>query len=245
MDRSIGALRAKLREFGIAQNTMLVFCSDNGGLPGIKPEAVGGLRGHKGSLFEGGLRVPGIIEWPAVIKPRVTHYPAGTMDLFPTVADILSLPASVMLKPLDGETLRPLFTGEIALRRKPIPFRFGNKAALVDNRHKLLSEDLKRGTFQLYDIEADPNESRDLAADQPEIAARLKKELLAWNDGVEASFAGKDYPEGKVTPPDPQSISWTEHPPYRPFLAEWQERWEYQGAIKRAGQARPGAEKKR
>ncbi len=114
MDRSIGTLRAKLREFGIADNTLVVFCSDNGGLPGIKPDTVGGLRGYKGSVYEGGLRVPGIIEWPAVVEPRVTNYPACTMDLFPTIADIVDLPDEVFVNPLDGISLQPLLTMEIA-----------------------------------------------------------------------------------------------------------------------------------
>lgn len=59
MDRSLGTLRKSLRDFGLADNTLLVFCSDNGGLPNILPDTVGGLRGNKGSVFEGGLRVPG------------------------------------------------------------------------------------------------------------------------------------------------------------------------------------------
>jgi arylsulfatase A-like enzyme len=232
MDRSIGTLRQRLRDLGLAENTLLTFCSDNGGLPKITPETVAGLRGFKASVFEGGLRVPGIIEWPAVIKPRITQYPACTIDLFPTVADILSLPESVMLKPVDGRSLRPLFAKEIAERAQPIPFRFQSKLAWVDNRYKLLTENGAGGKFQLYDLLTDPKESHDLSAEQPEIAARLQKQLVAWNESVEASFAGKDYPEGTVTPADPPSISWTEHPDYKPFLAEWQSRWEYEAAIR-------------
>ena len=95
----------------------------DGGLPGITPETVGGLRGNKGSVFEGGIRVPGIIEWPAAIKPRITSYPACVMDLFPTVADVVGLPDSVMVKPLDGLSLKPLFTRELGERRAPIGFR--------------------------------------------------------------------------------------------------------------------------
>jgi hypothetical protein len=63
----------------------------------------------------------------------------------------------------------------------------------------------------------------------------MKKDLLAWNESVSASFAGKDYPESKVTPPDPTSIPWTEHPGYAPYLAEWQKRWEYKSEPKTKG----------
>ncbi len=242
MDRSIGTLRGKLREFGIAENTLLVFNSDNGGLNGIAPETTGGLRGHKGAVFEGGLRVPGIIEWPAVIQPRVTNYPASTLDLFPTVADIVGLPDTVLIKPVDGASLRPLFAQELPVRDKAIPFRFHKQAALIDNQHKIVATNLDTGSFQIFDLVADPAEARDLSAEQPELAARLKKELLAWNDSVEASFAGKDYLEGKVTPPDPESIAWTASPAYQPFLAEWQKRWEYESAIK--GTQRGGVKKR-
>mgnify|MGYP005853715847 CR=1 FL=1 len=228
MDRGIGTLRGKLRDLGLADKTMLVFCSDNGGLPGITPETVGGLRGFKGSVFEGGVRVPGIIEWPAVIKPRVTNYPACVMDLFPTIVDLVRLPESVMTKPIDGVSLKPLFTADIAERHAPIGFRYQTKRALVDDRYKLLTDNLRSGSFQLYDLIADPRESRDLSKERPEVFARMKAELLAWDASMDASFAGRDYPEGKVSPPDPVPMNWYETPQYQPF----------QGYLKRAAAPR-------
>ena len=108
-DRALGVLRKGLRELKIADNTLLWFCSDNGGLPKISPDTVGGLRGYKGTVWEGGLRVPGIIEWPAVIKPRVTAHPASTMDIFPTIADILGLSKSVMLRTCRRHQLKTSF----------------------------------------------------------------------------------------------------------------------------------------
>jgi arylsulfatase A-like enzyme len=236
MDRSIGTLRQRLRDVGVADNTLLVFCSDNGGLPKIAPETVGGLRGHKGTVYEGGLRVPGIIEWPAVIKtPRVTSYPACTMDLFPTLVDVLQLPASAIIQPVDGISLKPLLTSEQGARPQPIPFRYQGKAALVDNRYKLICPKIsQQPVFQLYDLEADPGESRDIAADQPEIAQRMARELMTWNDTVESSFAGKDYPEGKLNQPDPEPIAWTEHPDYAAYLSQWKNRPEYRQAIKKS-----------
>ena len=246
VDRAIGTLRKALRDFGIAQSTMVVFCSDNGGLPEVKPGSTGGLRGHKGSVFEGGIRVPGIIEWPGVVQPRVTNHPACVMDLFPTIADLLSLPDDVMVKPQDGKSLLPLFTQDIAERGRPIGFRYSSKRALVDDRWKLLTENLGSGKFQLYDVVADPAESRDLGAEQPEVAARMRKQLLDWDATVSASFAGGDYPGGRLNPADLPSLAWYETDAYAPFLPEWQKRWEYKGVGTSAQRAaKPGGSKKK
>ena len=61
------------------------YCSDNGGLKNISPSTVGGLRGNKNTMWEGGLRVPAIIEWPETIDPGISKYPASTMDIYPTI----------------------------------------------------------------------------------------------------------------------------------------------------------------
>jgi arylsulfatase A-like enzyme len=227
MDRSIGTLRAKLREFGLEKDTLLVFCSDNGGLPKITPATVGGLRGFKGSVYEGGLRVPGIMEWPGTITPRVTEYPACVMDLFPTVVDLLGLPGEVMIKPVDGISLRPLFAGEKKERGAPIGFRYQKQRALIDDRYKLVSADLQKGEFALYDLVEDPAETTDLSATEPEVMAEMKAQFLAWDATMEASFAGKDYPGGTLSPPDPEPIAWYETDRYRPYEAVWRERWEF------------------
>ncbi|MDP7106760.1 MAG: sulfatase-like hydrolase/transferase, partial [Roseibacillus sp.] len=163
MDRSLGTLRAGLREIGIAPDTLVWFCSDNGGLAGFKPDTVGGLRGYKGSLFEGGLRVPGVIEWPkGITKPRVTSFPAATMDIFPTLAEVAGLPAASMLQPQDGQSLRPLFERELGPRRKPIGFRSAVRGALVDNEFKLYSKNVNKGDFELYHLGDDPAEKEDV-----------------------------------------------------------------------------------
>jgi len=233
LDRSIGTLRRGLRDLGLADDTLLWFCSDNGGLPEISPSTVGGLRGFKNTLYEGGLRVPGIIEWPAVIKqPRVTRYPAGTLDIFPTLADLLGLPASAMLAPLDGSSIRPLLTAEVPARAKPLPFHHQRRSAWIDNRFKLLMPDHAVDKFELYDLEADPAESRDLSAELPEVFARLRTALVAWNASVAASIAGHDYPEGKVSATEPPSREWSTSPEYRPYMSELRKRPEFQNAKK-------------
>ena len=234
MDRSIGALRAGLRDIGIARDTLVWFCSDNGGLPGFKPDTVGGLRGYKGSLFEGGLRVPGVIEWPeGITKPRVTSFPACTMDIFPTLAEVAGLPASSMLQPQDGQSLHALFGKELGPRRKPIGFRSGVRGAWVDNDFKLYSKNVARGDFNLYHLGDDPSEKVDVSAGHPKVARRLRKAFHAWDATVDASGEGKDYPSGKVDSPQPPRMFWTELDAYRPYFKAWRERPEYQGRLQR------------
>ncbi len=234
MDRSIGTLRGGLRDLEIANNTLVWFCSDNGGLPKITPETVGGLRGFKGSLYEGGLRVPAIIEWPAGIKtPRVTQFPAVTMDIFPTIAQIVGLPDTVMLQPQDGISLSKLFTEEITRRPKPIPFRCFGNTALLDNNYKLIHVGKRNQPkqYELYDLAVDPKEENNLCAEQPEVARRLQSQMTQWDKSIRASVAGQDYPEGKLNPGDPEPRFWTDVDAYRPFFDEWRKRPEYKSRL--------------
>jgi hypothetical protein len=109
------------------------------------------------------------------------------------------------------------------------------------SRYKLLTDYLTGGKFELYDLIANPRESRDLSAEQPEVFARMKRQLVDWNAGMNASFAVKDYPEGQVTPPDPEPVNWYDTPQYQPLLIEWKQRWEFQGYLNRMA----GGQKKR
>ena len=236
MDRSIGTLRKGLKDLGLAQNTLVWFCSDNGGLKGVGHDSVGGLRGNKGTLWEGGIRVPGIIEWPAKIKPRITSYPASTMDIMPTLVDVLELPKDSMLDVVDGTSIKPLFEGEIGPRSKPLPFHYRDKAALIDNNLKIVTEKIGSGQYLLFDLNADKTESQNLFDKRPEDAARLQAALENMIDSVERSQAGADYPEGKVTKEGPHGRFWYEVPEYQPFLKEWAKRPEYKGWLNRKRQ---------
>ena len=119
MDRAFGKLRGELRTLGIHENTILWYCSDNGGVP--KVGATGG-RGHKGQIYEGGLRVPGLLEWPARIpKARVTNLPCSTCDIYPTLLDITGVRVEHQA-PLDGVSLAPLLEGAMDKRPKPMGF---------------------------------------------------------------------------------------------------------------------------
>lgn len=119
MDRAIGFLRQQLREMGLAENTLLWYTSDNGAIP---QGSSGGLSGQKGDLWEGGIRVPAILEWPARIrKPRATTVPAGTVDIYPTLLEIAGV--RIASQPLlDGISLLPLINGRMSERSKPLGF---------------------------------------------------------------------------------------------------------------------------
>lgn len=240
MDRAIGTLRKAIRELGLAENTIVWFTSDNGGLPKIKPNTVGGLRGFKGSVYEGGLRVPAIVEWPTVIKQRVTDYPAVSMDIFPTLAEIVGLPKSTMLQPIDGMSLRNLFEQEPSQpRSKPIPFNcLGNKA-LIDNDWKLIHLDSakrKQESFELYHLSDDPNEQKNLFASATEQRERMLGLMNSTQQSIDSSFAGADYAAGKLLPENPAPRNWSEVDYYKPFLQDWGVRPEYKSWLQRQTQ---------
>ena len=233
MDRSIGALRRGLRDLRVADNTLVWFCSDNGGLPKITPETVGGLRGFKGSVYEGGLRVPAIVEWPAGIpSSRITSFPSCTMDMFPTIVDVCGLPRSTMVAPQDGMSLVRLFDKELARREKPIPFRHTNRAAFLDNQYKLITQKIAQGEYELYDLSDDPQEKRNLFSERPDLARRLQTSFDAWNASVEESVAGHDYPERGVVAGESAPRTWTEMPEYEPYFDAWKLRPEYRSRFR-------------
>ncbi|MCD6303588.1 MAG: sulfatase-like hydrolase/transferase, partial [Planctomycetes bacterium] len=188
MDAQIGRMRKLLRELGVAENTMLWFCSDNG------PEgrrhtpdngSTGGLRGRKRSLFEGGIRVPGLLEWPAKVrKHRVIDMPCGTEDYFPTVLAALGIEDKATVRPIDGVNLMPLIEGRMTQRPRPLGRQSRGQIALIDNRYKIIQlpsdpKSSKRGGtggkpsgsktgWMLFDLVKDPHETKDIASEKPE-----------------------------------------------------------------------------
>ena len=232
-DRSLGVLRKTLKDLGLEKNTILWYCSDNGGLRNISPPSVGGLRGYKTTIWEGGLRVPAIIEWPKMIKPKVTNYPASTMDIFPTIADILNLPDTDLLKPIDGITLKPIFKNDLINREKRIPFRYKDQGALIDNNFKLVVTSIDKEKFELYDLEKDFSETIDLSSQNPLIFNQMKTDYLKWSESIDSSQVGMDYPEGKVLN-NPERHFWMNDDRYKPYLKEWINRPEYRDRILRS-----------
>ncbi len=135
VDSAMGQLRRELRRLGIHRNAMHWFCSDNGG---YAPGSQGGLSGRKGNLLEGGIRVPGILEWPAIVpQPFVADVPACTSDFYPTILDLLGIEMPNQPQPLDGISLLPLVDGKMTRRpsrTSPRVFRPQGSAALHPGR---------------------------------------------------------------------------------------------------------------
>ncbi len=193
MDEQIGRLRGELRRLGVAGSTVVWFASDNGPEHKSGPGSAGPLRGRKRSLFEGGVRVPGLLEWPDRVRPgRRTDVPCVTSDYYPTVLDALGLKAKGQPEPLDGLSLMPLLEGKMAERPRRIAFQSRDQLALSGNRHKLVSTDGGK-TWMLFDLAADPGERTDLAAEKPKLVAEMRAELEAWSASCERSAAGQDY----------------------------------------------------
>jgi len=209
LDEQVGRLRTELRKLGVAENTMLCFCSDNGpeGEKGKAPGSAGIFRGRKRDLYEGGIRVPGAIEWPARVEPgSETDVPCVTSDYAPTILDVLGLESDQQPRPVDGISLLPLIDGKIQSRPQPIGFQTGHQAALVDNRFKLVrigmntrprggknKQAADKPKIALFDIIADPAESRDIANAHPDVVETMTARLNAWQQSCRRSLSGSDY----------------------------------------------------
>ena len=196
LDRQIVRLRKKLRELKIADNTLVFFCSDNGPEGNsTAPGTAGKLRGRKRSLYEGGVRVPGIAEWPAGIRAgTVTESVAVTSDYFPTIVELTG--GALPNRPIDGVSLTSVFKGKGERREKPVYFESRKMAVMMEQQFKLvakLKSNKKIEALELYDLESDPSETKDLAAKFAERVTSMKKSLQIWRESCKKSLAGEDY----------------------------------------------------
>jgi len=201
LDEQVGRLRATLDRLGITENTMLWYSADNGPEGNARaPGRTKGLRGRKRSLYEGGIRVPGIVTWPAVVQAgRVTDRPGVTSDYLPTILDVLGIPLPGESTP-DGTSLLPVLKDQPDWKRPgPIFFESAGQTAAIGHRFKLV----RRGgggrknktktpplaTTELFDLLADPRETTDLAGDHPGRVAELSKQLKVWQASCRTSAA--------------------------------------------------------
>ncbi len=195
IDDNLGRLFAKLDSLGLADDTLVVFLTDNGPQ---QVRYVSGFRGLKGTTYEGGIRVASFWRWPGKLAPGKTiDRIASVIDLTPTILDACGLPKPADVK-FDGVSLWPLLTGKVDPSAWPDRFLFTQwhrgdapekyrSFAARDQRYKLVRANTFRNLrplFELFDIEADPYERQNLAMEHPEIVERLRSAYSDWLDDV-------------------------------------------------------------
>jgi len=210
-DRAIGRLLKKLAEIDALENTLIVYASDNGS---YRDDRTGGLRGRKGANWEGGIRVPGVFNWPGkILAGRVADQPAGLVDVLPTVCGLLGLDAPSD-RAIDGSDLTSILLGDggnftrhqplfwhLQRSRPVVAMRDGDWSLVAEPDYELSTSNMfeeawipaiKSGgykDFQLFDLKEDRAQTTDLSAERPEVLERLKRELLKINASIMADGA--------------------------------------------------------
>jgi arylsulfatase A len=212
-DRAISRIVEKLQTMGVRENTLIIYASDNGS---YRDDRVGNLRGKKGSNWDGGIRVPGIFSWPALIpKNRVEKQPAGLVDVLPTLCGLLNLelPQDRMI---DGSDLSSLLRGKpdsfkrhqpmfwhLQKSRPIVAMRDGDFSLVANPDYEIPTTNMfqerwipkvKDGgykDFQLFDLSKDPGQTQNIATDNPELLKKLKAKLLEINQSIMAD--GTDW----------------------------------------------------
>lgn len=194
LDEAVGMIYHGLVERGLAENTLVVFSSDNGqngyGYPPLNQHM------GKQTVYEGGVRVPTVMHWPAgMAAGRTVDTPAATMDLFPTFLSIAGIPQPADAPPFDGMDLSPLLTatGDLSDRmlfwEKPyqvhMPYFANRLFAARDGDWKLIRSHGDR-PLELYNVREDPSEMNNVAAQYPERVMQMKRAFEAWREEVYA-----------------------------------------------------------
>ena len=181
MDDSVGSVLNSLKKNGLDENTLVFFISDNGGPTRELTSSNAPLRGEKGSVYEGGIRVPFMLKWPGKLKAgREYHKPVVSLDVFGTAAAVAEAPIPKN-RPIDGVNLLPfLTTASDESPHNELFWRVGTKAAIRSGDWKLLRNPGRRqknAEWELYNLKDDIGETSNLAAEQP---ARVKQLTAAW-----------------------------------------------------------------
>lgn len=222
VDESVGRLIETIDELGLARNTLVVFTSDNGGVGGYRAAGVPAregitdnapLRGGKGMLYEGGVRVPFIFRWPGRIKARaICDEPIISVDVLPTLVALSGgrMPAN---ERVDGVDLMPLLEGSAStLRRAALYWHFPGYLGSGPNIWRTTPAGaIRRGDFklleffeddrrELYDLRADPSQAHDIATVRPELTRDLLAQLQRWRAAIGAPMPSRRLqqpPEGR------------------------------------------------
>ena len=181
MDDAVGTILKQLREDGLEERTLIFFLSDNGGPVGDNGSLNTPLRGRKGQMWEGGIRVPFIARWKGVLPAGKTYdRPVSSLDILPTALAAAGS-SSIASQPLDGVDLVPYFTGKKSGDPHEMLFwRMSERDiwAVRDDDHKLVQQ---FGKLAFYDLTSDVGESRDLKDTLPEVRDRLQKAYDEWS----------------------------------------------------------------
>jgi len=194
LDQNIGKLYAELEKLGLAKNTHIFFTSDNGGTRQFNVP----LRDGKGSLYEGGIRVPAFWSGPEVKDGSVSEEPVSTIDFLPTLLDLAAIPSPTN-QVVDGQSLLPLRDGKGLERTKlfwHFPCYTGNakpSSAIRQGNWKLI-EFFETGKPELYDLSSDPSESKDLVGTNTEKTNLLLKALHEWQKETRAAIPSGTNP---------------------------------------------------
>jgi len=198
VDDSLGRIVSRLAELGLATNTLVVFTSDNGGLVLGGPRAPTSnapLRSGKGDCYEGGVRVPLIVQWPGVVKAgAVSRVPAHSIDLYATVLDAVGIPDEPGHQS-DGISLMPVLRGDGVLPERPLFWHYPHYhsggatpyGAVRSGNWKLI-EFYETGRHELYDLASDPGEAREVASANPDRVATMSAQLATWRRSVGAQM---------------------------------------------------------
>jgi arylsulfatase A-like enzyme len=209
VDESVGRVLAKLQEAGIAENTLVIFSSDNGGVGGYKSVGLpkngitdnAPLKGGKGTFYEGGVRVPYVFYWPGTIAGGETSStPINSVDLYPTLLELAGAKPQADVV-LDGVSYASVLKGEAEqLDREDLYWHFpgylGQGAdgwrtkpvSIVRSGDWKLRENLEDGSVELYNLKQDVGEENNLAAAEPERVKELQAKLAAWRESVGAKM---------------------------------------------------------
>ncbi len=198
LDKSIGDLVAHLGKLNIMDNTMVVFCSDNGGLESEADQTP--LRSGKASVYEGGIRIPLIIRWDGYIKAgSVSHVPVSSIDFLPTFCDLLNI--KYPDQKIDGESLKPVLFDNQSINRESLFWHFphyhgsgeGPCAAVRKGNYKLIrwfdpAFSQKSCEYELFNLASDIGETTDLAQKEPDNVKALSQALQTWLEKVDAQM---------------------------------------------------------
>lgn len=202
MDANVGRVLEALEKTGMTKNTYVIFTSDNGGTR----QYVAPLRGGKGTLYQGGIRVPAVIRGPGIEAGRNSPVTILSMDWFPSVLDLAGLQLSEF-ENLDGRSLAPILRGQSTTLDRDVYWHFpcyiggGGPCSAIRSGDWKLIEFFESKTSELYHLADDPGEKNDLTASDPERSAELLAKLHAWQNETKApcpSLANPAYDPSSV-----------------------------------------------